>query len=89
MTSTDNFLYGKFFICPTEATHLNIYSLNDSFKYFSIFSIDLIPPPTSTDIPSFLIMLSIISKLINSPVSAPSRSTMCKFNKPNSLYLDA
>ena len=57
--------------------------------YFLILSIVLIPPPTSI-LRSNLVTISLmISKLTVSPVKAPSKSTICKFLKPWSLYLPA
>ena len=57
--------------------------------YFWILSIDRIPPPTSI-FRSYLPTISwMTSKLTVLPVTAPSKSTMCKFLKPWSLYFPA
>ena len=52
-------------------------------------SMDLIPPPISIEIFNFFIIFYIIFKLTSLPVSAPSKSTMCKFKRPASLYFKA
>ena len=48
--------------------------------------VERIPPPTSTLIFNSFIIFLIVSRLISSPVKAASKSTICKFVKPNLLY---
>ena len=65
-----------------------ILSVPTSINFETLFSF-LIPPPTSTLILNFLINFSIISILTKSPLSAPSRSIICKFLNPSSLKIAA